>query len=227
MINNYLKLFAPVAYKQDEQLARTEYMQILNNLVEDNFINMAPAKLSKLFWKAHELHYTQTRYNADTGSYEPYFNHLLRVAFKAVAYARSFNNFAGVSDIVKDELDRMVWLTALFHDSLEDTYATFDELTFLLGSDVAQTVRLLTHEEGVKYSDYILKIVAEGEFCALLVKYADIEDNSVLNPFIAAWVDKKTFDYCVNKQNVYAKSKAIIFHAIQDVIKEYKETFNL
>lgn len=62
-------------------------------------------------------------------------------------------------------------ITGLFHDLLEDTDATYDELLALGGKNVANAVVLLTKQDGYEMDDYITKIKASP--IALAVKVCD------------------------------------------------------
>jgi (p)ppGpp synthase/HD superfamily hydrolase len=69
-------------------------------------------------------------------------------------------------------------IVALLHDSLEDTATTYAELEAHFGKGVADTVDLLTHAENVPYESYVQSIAHSGDRSALLVKIADLADNS-------------------------------------------------
>lgn len=68
-------------------------------------------------------------------------------------------------------------MLALLHDVVEDTSVTFGDLAaegFPQG--LLATLRLLTHEEGVSYDDYITRIMTDP--LAVEVKLADLQDNT-------------------------------------------------
>lgn len=68
-------------------------------------------------------------------------------------------------------------IVALLHDTVEDTDVTFDELkTAGFPEDILATLRLVTHEKGVSYDDYIEALMHDP--IAVEVKIADLEDNS-------------------------------------------------
>lgn len=71
-------------------------------------------------------------------------------------------------------------ITAVLHDVVEDTEWTFDELEKAIGFDkeVIDALRLLTHEKGVAYMDYVQKIKNSGNEIARLVKIADLRHNT-------------------------------------------------
>lgn len=69
-------------------------------------------------------------------------------------------------------------IVALLHDSIEDTDTTYEELVAEFGQTVADAVRILTHQRGLKYEAYINNIALSDNPYAILVKLADLEDNS-------------------------------------------------
>ena len=77
-----------------------------------------------------------------------------------------------VSEIIKSQgLDEIYQITALFHDLLEDTNATEDEILTYGGSEVLTAVKLLTKTPGYVMAEYI-KGIKENSI-AFAVKTAD------------------------------------------------------
>jgi len=77
-----------------------------------------------------------------------------------------------VADILKDNgynLDCQI--TGLFHDLLEDTETTYEEILSLSNDQVATAVKLLTKEKGYNMDDYIANI--EENNIAKTVKLVD------------------------------------------------------
>lgn len=75
--------------------------------------------------------------------------------------------------------DENATLVALLHDIVEDTDMTFEELEKLnFNQEVIEALKLLTHEEGGDYFDYI-KRISTNEL-AVKVKLADLKHNSDL-----------------------------------------------
>lgn len=73
-----------------------------------------------------------------------------------------------------DEQSRMA---AILHDVVEDTKVTFADLEAEGFPEVVlEAVRLLTHEDGVPYEEYVEEIKPNA--LARKVKLADLEDNS-------------------------------------------------
>lgn len=64
---------------------------------------------------------------------------------------------------------------ALLHDVVEDTDTTLDELARAFPPEVIDTLRLLTHEAGVPYLDYVRSISVNP--LARAVKRADLAHN--------------------------------------------------
>lgn len=81
-----------------------------------------------------------------------------------------------VSDILKDNGYRLDYqIVGLFHDLLEDTDATCEELLELSNPEIVKAVQLLTKEEHYEMSVYI-KRIEENEL-AKMVKLADRVHN--------------------------------------------------
>ena len=69
--------------------------------------------------------------------------------------------------------------TALLHDVVEDGEITFEQLEAQgFGTEIIEALKLLTHEKGVPYMEYIEKIKYNS--LATVVKLADLEHNSDL-----------------------------------------------
>ncbi|MBE6852292.1 MAG: bifunctional (p)ppGpp synthetase/guanosine-3',5'-bis(diphosphate) 3'-pyrophosphohydrolase [Ruminococcus sp.] len=78
-----------------------------------------------------------------------------------------------VAEQMKDELSVCV---ALLHDVVEDTDITMDMLEKEFPAEVINALRLMTHEKGTDYYEYIKKIRSNP--IAKAVKLADIAHNS-------------------------------------------------
>lgn len=73
--------------------------------------------------------------------------------------------------------DEELMSIAILHDVVEDSKLTFDDLKAEGFSDrVITALRLLTHQKGVSYDDYIDAM--QGNKDALKVKREDLRDNS-------------------------------------------------
>lgn len=71
--------------------------------------------------------------------------------------------------------DEETIMTGLFHDLLEDTDATYEEIVSLSNEDVAKAVKELTKENGYKIEEYIQRINNNPR--AKAVKLADRYHN--------------------------------------------------
>lgn len=69
-------------------------------------------------------------------------------------------------------------IVAMLHDTIEDTSVTYEQIALEFGTDVADAVQLLTHSKGLKYELYVENIARSGNRSAILVKLADLADNS-------------------------------------------------
>jgi len=78
-----------------------------------------------------------------------------------------------LAEQMKDEPSTCV---ALLHDVVEDTNVTFADLEAEFSPEIVDALRLLTHEDGVPYLDYVRAIGANP--IARAVKLADIAHNS-------------------------------------------------
>ena len=72
--------------------------------------------------------------------------------------------------------DEISCICALLHDVVEDTKITFEDLKKDFPKEVIDILKLLTHENGVDYMDYI-KGIKQNKI-ATKVKVVDIRHNS-------------------------------------------------
>ncbi len=136
--------------------------------------------LNKALIFAKEKHSGQKRKNG-----EDYINHPLKVAIML--------SDAGYG------IDYV--LAGIFHDLLEDTDATEEEILTLSNKDVLESVKLLTKTKGVSGKDYIDKILKNP--IAKAVKNADriqnLQDAMDGDPKFAIRYAKNTKEYYVKK----------------------------
>src|SRR5712664_255315 len=69
-------------------------------------------------------------------------------------------------------------IVALLHDTIEDTSVTYLQIEEEFGTEVADSVELLTHRSGLNYALYVERIAQSKDRSAILVKLADLADNS-------------------------------------------------
>ena len=74
--------------------------------------------------------------------------------------------------------DEYTTIAALLHDVVEDTDITLDDLAKEFPKEVIDALKLLTHQNGVPYMDYVAKIKTND--IAKAVKIADLKHNSDL-----------------------------------------------
>lgn len=84
-------------------------------------------------------------------------------------------------------------ITGLFHDLLEDTDTTYEEIEKISSKDIAEAVRLVTKEKGYKMNNYIDRISKND--MAKMVKLADrlhnlMETNLASKEFQAKYIQE-------------------------------------
>ena len=95
---------------------------------------------------------------------------------------------------------------ALLHDVVEDTPVTLAQLETEFPKEVTEAVRLLTHEKGVSYRDYIRAIRKNP--IAKAVKLADLAHNSDESRYAGCpAVSQERLAY---RRRKYAEAKAIL-----------------
>jgi len=111
-------------------------------------------------------------------------------------------------------------IVGLFHDLLEDTDATYEELIELSNKEIADVVRLLTKEDGYIIGEYFGRI--ENSEMARVVKLADrihnLEESIYADKSFREKYIKETEKYFINlaKGTIFEKDLKII---IEKVVK--------
>ena len=101
-----------------------------------------------------------------------------------------------LAEQMKDEATTVV---ALLHDVVEDTATTFEDLEKQGFSDeIINALKLLTHDKGVPYMDYVAEIKTNR--IATVVKLADLRHNSDLTRLDV--IDEKA----LNRKEKYEKA---------------------
>lgn len=95
--------------------------------------------------------------------------------------------------------DEATTVVALIHDVVEDTATTFEDLEKQGFSDeIINALKLLTHDKGVPYMDYVAEIKTNR--IATVVKLADLRHNSDLTRLDV--IDEKA----LNRKEKYEKA---------------------
>ena len=108
-----------------------------------------------------------------------------------------------LAEQMTDEVSACV---ALLHDVVEDTAVTFTELELEFPREVVEALRLLTHNKGTDYFNYVRAIRANP--IALKVKLADLAHNSDESRFSGC--EDIVQEQLVRWREKYAKAKAIL-----------------
>lgn len=125
-----------------------------------------------------------------------------------------------VCEIVKEKgFDEDYQLVALFHDLLEDTDATDEEILNLSNEEVLKSVKLLTKQDGYVMKDYIAKIIENP--MAYVVKGADRLHN-----LRCAIVTNEEFKrkYILESLDWYLEFMPEILIAVKDLAKSMNKT---
>ena len=77
-----------------------------------------------------------------------------------------------IAEQMEDEIE---CICALLHDVVEDTDTSFEYLANVFPNEVIDILKLLTHEDGIEYMDYVKKIKTNK--IATKVKLADLKHN--------------------------------------------------
>ena len=107
-----------------------------------------------------------------------------------------------LAEAMEDEVSCCV---ALLHDTVEDTDVTLEALAAAFPAEVVGAVKLLTHEEGTDYFDYVRRIKSNP--ISLKVKLADLAHNSDATRFAGVAVPEDRIGYFRDK---YTKARAIL-----------------
>lgn len=125
-----------------------------------------------------------------------------------------------VCEIVQEKgFDEDYQLVALFHDLLEDTDATDEEILNLSNEEVLKSVKLLTKQDGYVMKDYIAKIIENP--MAYVVKGADRLHN-----LRCAIVTNEEFKrkYILESLDWYLEFMPEILIAVKDLAKSMNKT---
>ena len=101
--------------------------------------------------------------------------------------------------------DEVTCTVALLHDVVEDTAVTFADLEKEFPAEVIEALRLLTHEAGVDYFDYVRKI--KNNPIAKRVKLEDLKHNWDESRNVEGIIADERLEFWRKK---YAKAKEIL-----------------
>lgn len=137
----------------------------------------------------------------------PYYTHPLEVAYM----------------LREKGLDEEYQIAGLFHDLLEDTNTTYQEILNMTDVNVAEAVRLVTKEKGYDTEQYYDRI--ERNKIARMVKLADrIHNLSEILCTDRAFIDRyledtKKYFYKLAKDTIFERDLCDIIQYVEDSIK--------
>lgn len=108
--------------------------------------------------------------------------------------------------VAEQMADEFTTCAALLHDVVEDAGLTFKELEDQFPKEVLDALRLLTHEKGADYFEYVRAI--KDDPIAKAVKLADIAHNS--DETRLAGCKDVTEEQIIRWREKYAKAKRIL-----------------
>ena len=101
--------------------------------------------------------------------------------------------------------DEISCCAALLHDVVEDTSVTMAELEAQFPREITDVLRLLTHQDGTDYFDYVRGIRANP--IAVKIKLADLAHNSDQTRCTGSGLPEEKLAHWRNK---YQKARAIL-----------------
>ena len=135
-------------------------------------------------------------------------NKAMRIAYSAHQGQVDYNGIPYIFHpihLAEQMEDEISCCAALLHDVVEDTAVTMEDLSREFPEEVMAVLRLLTHEEGVPYFDYVRKIKANP--IAVRIKLADIAHNSDQTRCVGSDLTEQQLAYWREK---YEKARAIL-----------------
>lgn len=107
-----------------------------------------------------------------------------------------------LAEQMEDEISCTV---ALLHDVAEDTAISLEDLSREFPEEVMRPLRLLTHDKGTDYFDYVRSVKADP--IAVKVKLADLAHNSDQTRCVDSGLSEEILAYFREK---YRKARAIL-----------------
>ena len=132
----------------------------------------------------------------------------MRLAYEAHLGQKDYNNVPYIFHpihLAEQMEDELTCTVALLHDVVEDTAVTFADLEKEFPAEVIEALRLLTHEAGVDYFDYVRKIKTNP--IAKRVKLEDLKHNSDESRNVEGIIADERLEFWRKK---YAKAKEIL-----------------
>lgn len=132
----------------------------------------------------------------------------MRLAYEAHLGQVDYNNIPYIYHpihLAEQMEDEVTCTVALLHDVVEDTEFTFADLEKEFPAEVIEALRLLTHEAGEDYFDYVRKIKTNP--IAKCVKLADLKHNSDESRNVEGIIAGERLEFWREK---YAKAKDIL-----------------
>lgn len=137
-------------------------MEKLRKLLSEVLSGAEIEEIIRAYEFAKKKHTGQTRIGGGD-----YIEHPLRVALASASWAKTSN----------PELVKTLAIVSLLHDAIEDTDATFTEVSELFGEVVGGIVKSLSHEDEEEPDEIYLARVKNGGKIAVAVKMFDKADN--------------------------------------------------
>lgn len=140
--------------------------------------------------------------------YTPLTNKAMRIAYAAHQGQVDYNGIPYIfhpihlAEAMDDEVS---CCAALLHDVVEDTDVTMEDLRKEFPEEVMEVLKLLTHEKGVDYFEYVRAITAHP--IAVKIKLADLAHNADQTRCVGSGLPEEKLAYWRAK---YAKAKAIL-----------------
>ena len=102
-------------------------------------------------------------------------------------------------------------IIGLLHDTVEDTDATLSEIEEQFGEDVAQVIKILTHNYDNTYNEYIVKVSENA--MATRIKLADLKNNMDLRRL------KRIRMYDLKRWVKYYKARKYLLKTQEGIVK--------
>ncbi len=181
--------------------------------IQDNFMGTNEKCISDIFNETfnNEIEFIKVKFgNKKRMDGKLKYTHSIKVA--KILFEKGFSN-----KIIK---------IALFHDLIEDTGTTYEEILEIAGEDIANCIKILTKESGYNMKEYIKRI--NQDYRCHMVKLADrlhnlisanariddiefIENQVIETKEYFLDLSKGTvFEYDINKAYTQLKKKLII-----------------